>query len=349
MSSQLQTPPYDRYDETLLEQAIDIYTQQTVEASVAELRHPDIFGLPDFAPHLNHEGYVTNFGDYQLGNGLFVTDSFAQRWSEQGIPNRWSFTPQPLLRSGRDDSRHKVFFGAMREEYFHGSDQHVTQIAVKPFGRDEETYAFHEFAMHEYLRQKGIPTFKALGMLALEPDELQDVPRLFLLSKFEPNVTTMDNIAWQSRSPEEQWQEVDRAVQTMVMLHDELIFYGDLRFKNIAFKQDGTPLVIDPETVVSGLYNAHPSGDRDRIASVMSKDFEEICASVSAFIIHPELDPENHRAFSPDDFTIYLERIYAPYFRHLTRRGGSNLDILHAAFQKVVEAHSRGESLSQPY
>ncbi len=349
MSSLLETDPHSRFEETLYAQAVDILTQQAVGEGVDGLRHDDIFGLPDFAPHLNHESYVTNFGDYRLHNGLFVTDSFAQRWNEQGIPNRWSFNLQPLLRSGRDDSRHKVFFGAIKEDYFHGGIQHVTQVAVKPFGREEETYAFHEFAMHEYLRERGLPTFRTLGMLALEADENQDIPRLFLLSQFEPNVMTMDNISWGERTPEEQWQEVDRGLQTLATLHAEMIFFGDYFFKNVAFKQDGTPLIIDPETVVSGLYNAHPSGDRARLVAVMGKDFEAYCKSVSEDILHPGRELDDRQPFPREDLDTLLERVHLPYFRHLTKRGGQHLDVLHATFQYVIEAHSRGKKLGQPF
>ena len=119
-------------------------------------------------------------------------------------------------------------------------------MAVKP--TKNQAALLGELAMFQYLEELGMPTFKPTSFLFTDTTKANH-----LLTRFEKPISTMDTVEWEELEADEKWFQLDFAVKTLALLHSELLFHGDLEFKNVGFDERGDLIIIDPELMVSAL------------------------------------------------------------------------------------------------
>lgn len=334
-----------------LEHEADLLAQSTFGQAIDELRREQVYEMPALADGLSHTGRISRQNDTSLEEGLYVVPKFRDILTERVMPNRLGFVPQAAVRVGKEDSRRKVFFGALSEQWFHNGSNGIIQVAIKPFTRALRETAVHEFAMYEYLATSGIRTIRPLGMLALQShaDDTPRTPSIFMISQFEPNLTTMDNISWADIQTEDAWDRLKTGLQALAELHSKLIFHGDFKFRNIGYDQLGQSVVVDTELSVSTRDLENITDPEKRIQQLMGVDFSDFCLSVGATILNPKKNPDLARPLSDiEKFEQEIEHIYLPYFDLLTHTGSEHLPILHAAFNRMIEqktAAARGEAI----
>lgn len=315
--------------------------QQLFSQWLSLVRKNEIYSLPDFSEQIGHEGYISNGFEHSLQIGFHASEYLQMSWDSslhQRPPCRLSFDAQPLLRVGREDSRRNVFFGSLRQEWFDGYVE-TTQVAVKPFPEDVRDTAMHELAMYQYLSKRGIPTLEVLGVFAV-PVKRESHISLYMLSRFRPGITTLDNLVWQRMDQQEAWNTIGQlAVPSLVALHastpaesePDLLFHGDTNLRNIAYTDVGKTVIVDVERTVSAARLVHPSYPADRLPKLMNQDFRDLTNSANKAIINGQGLSDTEK------FDIDYQHIYLPYYEQVAKSNSPYKAALLRAWDVVVD------------
>lgn len=324
----------------------DLGVQQIFSGVLEGIRKDTTLLLPDFSGHINEEGRMTEGLDGVLEPGLHLSHDIRTWCKEVGqqLPDRVSFAPQSMLRLGRENSRRKVFFGNLELDWFSHSGIHETvQVAVKPADAASLRRTMHECAMYQRLEGSDIPSLEVLGILVASEHDVSDrkQPKHFLMTRFQPSITTMDNLNWAELATEEKWQNLEPALDTLIMLHGNLLFHGDIEFKNIATGDiKGQRVVVDPELMASARYLTHPSTDPMKLVRLMSVDFSSICTSLDTFVFS-KLPVDERPINDIEKFEELLNRVYLPYRERLVKLESSNRAALLAAYDVMIDQKAR--------
>lgn len=315
---------------------------QTVFSELLEAtRSSDIKPIPDLSEQVNHRGKYQN-PDVQLDPGLYLAADYT--YNLPRVPDAITFFGQPANRLGREDSHNYVFFGKLLCHWFREFDaQAEHQVAVKPYNRQRPYTNLGELAMHQYIQKLGLPTLEPVGLLALPGEE----KRSYLLTKFRPSVATMDTIDWWELDEEEKWQRLDVAIDTLVLLHSNLLFHGDFKFRNVGFGERGEVVIVDPELMVSGKEYAdealaeldgdplQPRPSFDMLRGKMSSDFSALTDSIQELVLttlpkreRPRNDMARHKE--------YKRRLYGPYRERLAASDSEYKGLLLRVFDDMV-------------
>lgn len=306
--------------------------------------------LPDLIGQINHYGKSSE-PELVAGPGMFIIENSLVPISRSPNidvePNNVSFNLQPGHRLGRENSHNKVFFGKILAHAIDGDSPIAEEeVAVKP--SDPQVCLLGELAMFQYMNALGLPTFQPVGYL------LSGTGRHHLLTRFDQPVDTMDSVEWQELTVDEQLFQLGAAIDTAVMLHANMLFHGDLEFKNVGFGDTGDLIIVDPELMVSGaglaeIYNTSNSEiDRDhavlRLSQIMSKDFSDICRSTETFIYNNMPDGERPKT-DPAKFKAQKHHIFMPYREKILSSDSPHTAVLIKAFDRMlhdrkVRAHS---------
>lgn len=146
-----------------------------------------------------------------------------------------SFEEKPEWRETRRNSRRQAFFGELKLDF--GSEQTTIPVACKHFyGAPEE--GLHEYLASEYINQLNfIKAFEPIG-LWFDPNGTA-----FLLTHFEEDVISFDNVDWQ-RNPDNSIREhfdilaaLERAAYSGARYAAHDIAHRDYLAKNAGFDQ----------------------------------------------------------------------------------------------------------------
>jgi len=166
-------------------------------------------------------------------DGLFFALPTFLDIEESGMPNRIDFKAEPSLSIGREDSRHKVFFGDLNLIRFSGDDE-KQRVAVKPYVTlVSERYLAQELAMYQQLRAAGVDHPEEIGILKAGK-------YYFAISRFQPEIITQDSLDWASFDQESVESNIGRALDGMVELHGNGLSHGDAHPRNITVQPEAT-------------------------------------------------------------------------------------------------------------
>lgn len=325
---------------------LDIAAQQEFIGVIDKFRPNTITKLPDLSEHLDQETRRTTGLDTLLdgkGDRVFLAPGFFEYLEDNRMPNRLSFKPKPLLRMGKEDSAHQVFFGNIRAWWFQEATQQNMQVAIKPIpdtdmGRE---HLFQEASIYQLLAKLDIPTLEVFGVAMLEK------PRHnisgFVITHFNPEIITLDSLPWGHMQEEERWEYVDLAIDTLAILHSELLFHGDPAFKNIALgeaKQSFTVVDLEWGTCGRGIAdNVH------RIQQMMANDLSVLTQSIEDRVIK-YLPIDQKPQDDIEKFNILRDKVYEQYFERLVHIDSPYLDVLTKAYEMMIEKKAqmaRGE------
>lgn len=203
---------------------------------------------------------------------------------ESFINIRPEFDYLPGLALGATDSAHEVFFG----------NDGDTRVGVKAFIDNESRgggnrlspldRAEHEMEMLKIVKKLGFYTLKPLRILETSRGDMA-----FLLTRYEPNLTTMSTIVQNNSMPEQ--SRIKRLVntsKTLAELHALGLSHGDSQIKNFGvapshpgimvfdFEKGGTddtghvkssPYLHDLESLVQSLAHKSYGGEHTGVAN----------------------------------------------------------------------------------
>jgi|AntRauTorckE6833_2_1112554.scaffolds.fasta_scaffold01909_5 hypothetical protein len=315
----------------------DIQTQQYFSQSIEALRQSDIGLMPDIGAEINHDGHTSMGIESALqkfGKLAILSDDSLEHISRKRFPDRIVFNSKPLLRLGREDSRQQVFFGELQGQWFHESEVQSVDIAVKAIPRKEadKHKVLHEIGMYQYAKRQGIPTLEVLGAV-INDNQASDTPYGYVMTRFEPDIQTLDSLNWSNLSREEAGQALEHAVDTLVVLHSNYLFHGDFEFKNIAAVEGGqSPKVVDLEF-----------GDsmRDEVDNIMklsihmSNDFSSLARSLDLSIGYLYRD-DTGRESPMDRYDFMFEHVFLPYHIKMQKAGVWPTGHMGKAYDNVV-------------
>ena len=335
------TPHYEDAPAAIDErEARDKITQDTFVGAIEALRKNQVAELPNLADSLDQQGQRTK-GLTDLFNldshRVFLSPDFISTGEKAELPDRVSFTPQPTLRLGREDSYQDVFFGNLEIACFNTGASRTSQIAVKPI-KDQgftEERLLHEAAMYQYMQRIGVPTVELAGVMLF--DNPQEGIKGFVVTEFDPELTTLDTFPWHKFSDDEKINQLMYGVDSLALLNSYLLFHGDGEFKNIGVTDSGASIkMVDLE------YGSALAGEQDNvklIAQRMSHDFACLTLSVQKYIL-----PTFRRDTATNDverFNILHNLVYEPYLQRIIQLQSDHLAVLRNAYDIVIEQKAR--------
>lgn len=310
---------------------------------IAAVHDGRIRALPAFDQALNHEGKLLvneNVERYRRISGVYLSETVIEEVGGPRVPEI-QFTPKPFWRLGRENSRRQVFFGQLA---IGEGESHTIPVAVKPFAPGAFHHATHEAGMFQYMRGEGLPTLEMLGMVAIGVAE-GEAPRAYGITRERRGITTLDNTEWKTMPQAERWNRLRPAIETLTTLHGNMLFHGDLEFKNVAFGEEDRPTddlsicIVDTEESISLKDLVEPNKDVSRqrlwVAKKMSADFASLSISIAANMIEPE--QRERKEFEQELFEDMLEHVYGPYYLSIMRSDSPYKDVLMSAFEMVLE------------
>lgn len=270
----------------------------------------DTFHLPDLKERINHNMKYVQVND-DLEAGIYLDEGLHHDNMQYG------FYVQPGNRLTREDSHNKVFFGSMLLLPEDAAGEVHAQVAVKSRSREDTPKLLGEMALFQRLDDLGLKTFRPAGLIVGEK-------ATHLMTYFEGNVATMDTVDWMNMELEEAWVEVDKVVDTMFQLYTNALFHGDLEFRNVAFDQTGSTVIIDPELMISArdayeeLLDADfilsPEQQRvyDNLVKKLSGELGSVFKSIDRHII--QLMPKKERPRTDEArLKLYKRHLFEPY------------------------------------
>ncbi|HVW22989.1 MAG TPA: hypothetical protein VHB51_00675 [Candidatus Saccharimonadales bacterium] len=327
-------------DPSLTQQAINNFQE-----ALTVVRSQVVYPLPDLTGQIEHNGQPNRI-NMGLVSGLFLDPAAldVEKAMTAANPDGVAFMTQPGNRLGRENSHHHVFFGKLLLTWFEEmAHEAAPQVAVKPIELKDRSQLLGELAMLQYMKRLGIPTFVPSGVLITTKGTHDH-----LLTQFDGPVQTMDIVEWEEMELEEGWAQLGYAIDTAVLLHSNLLFHGDLEFKNVAFGDRGERAITDPEYTISALALAESGlttkNDEERarcvkrLTQLMSIDFRSICESIDVFIfgLMPKSQrPKNEAA----KFKQYERHLYKPYRAALAEVDSQYTPLLLEVFDNM--AHER--------
>lgn len=270
-----------KYDRAVYENQLAAF-----RSDIAELSLHDIRPLPDFTHYLDHQGREPRFPKIEPG---FYINSKSYSYIANRSPDlRVEIMPDDAQKITREDSRHQVFLGYL--DFVHDdSVQFEANVAVKATKAE-----LKELSLYQYMGALGISSFKPFGFIRMKNGNQH------LLTKVRSSVKTIDATEWSLLTPEEMWETARAGVDTMLMMNKNMLFHGDLEFRNVAIGDFAEPVVVDPEFTSSLLEVGnelllHMDNAKfaqvpeislclDAIARKMGVDFTALTASTKASI-----------------------------------------------------------------
>lgn len=306
-----------------------------------------VYPMLTISDQLVHNGKYPR-PDVKVGNGLFLDTAYLG-WATTGVfperkPSSVEFNVQPGHRLGREDSHNQVFFGRMMLRGMYQPDAEVeAHVAVKPTEKREALLG--ELAMLQYLGQIGVSTFKPIGLL-VTPGDWPD----HLITRFEKGVATMDTVEWRYLEDDEKWSQLEPAIGTLSQLHSNMLFHGDLEFKNVAFDETGKLIIVDPELMTSaaeaGLTALHSSDPVETERAIhlikrkMSQDFSSVCKSIESLMMRYMPGEVKTMAELPK-LKLLKKKLFEPYREALIESESQYLPVLLHAYDLMM--HERKE------
>lgn len=214
------------------------------------LKHPEL-NLPEYAPQ-----YDVITGDVESTiNSEFVVDGlyeavrtakeklFLHPDAQQVLPlaeqeiQLVDFVENKEWREERLESAHKVFFGwlGVNSDGVNGPRRDTLPIACKPYHQWYKG-VIHEYASSEYINeQRRISAFEPVGIW------VDGEGNSFLLTHFEKNVRTLDNIDWRRTEKDAVEDHIDiyaameRSGYILGLLHAQGLTHRDAQVKNMGY------------------------------------------------------------------------------------------------------------------
>ncbi len=301
-------------------------------------RPSDIWHMPDLSSRLDMTGGITTGIDSELdslGKTVLFSAEMLDVLSKKRFPDRISFHEQPLMRMGREDSFREVFFGQINQQWFHEATVQQLEIAVKPVPRDkiERQKLFHEVAMCQHAASVGLPTFEILAFIKNQNAISADEPYGFIVTKYEPDVTTIDGLSWQDMTEEEAREKLEAAVETLALLHSNYLFHDDLAFRNVATTSGGLyPKIIDLER---GGCLVGEKGNIMKISRFMSKDFSALAQSIDTEL-RDFFTNDRGLEVPTERYDFMFRNVFEPYYERMLQLGAGNEPTLLKAYENVV-------------
>lgn len=285
------------------------------QSNLEQINNDQIQPLPDLTGGINHNGKYVRFGrdiepgiyldDGDNGSGLYQKDV------------EFTFQAQPGHRLTREDSHNKVFFGRLWLLSEGEGPEKYAQVAIKSMDNNRKEHLVGELALFQHIGRIGLSTFRPAGLVVAEHES-------HLMTYFDGPVMTMDTVNWEDMTAAEAWVELDKAVDTAAQLHTNLLFHGDLLFRNIAFDETGDTVIIDPELTSSArnlfdvladapmILNDDQNKALGVLVSRMNHEFNEVCNSIDENII--KLLPKAQRPRNDTArLKLYKDHLYEPY------------------------------------
>ena len=181
------------------------------------------------------------------GSGFYFDPQFSEKF---GIENfnlqSTHFTERPDWRVGREESYHGVTFGELELTINQGNDEEeiVVPIAIKPFFSNDKNEAIHEYLALKLINQyPTMQTFKPIGLFVNESN------RTFLLTLFEEEVLSLDNVDWQLGTYDKldrhfaPFKAISSSAKILALLHSQGFVHQDTQIKNMAIDRNGVRIV----------------------------------------------------------------------------------------------------------
>ncbi len=168
------------------------------------------------------------------GEGVVLSVAISSGVTEEGkgVVEAISFDAVDEWSEGRRDSIHGVEFGRLAIRGTTGVETEIP-VAVKSFETSRHR------ASHELAASLAVPGL--VGVKSFEPIAMIYTPdSTKLITGFEPNVMSLDNIEWSKELTEPLRGAIDiiralhRAAQTLARLHAVGVVHSDAQIKNIA-------------------------------------------------------------------------------------------------------------------
>ena len=303
--------------------------------TIEQLKVSDIGLLPDFSEETDHRGGRRSATAVRsaldaTGAQAMLTPQLYDNFAEREL----SFAPDPLLRIGKEDSRRQIFFGEMTANSLeHGETQH-TSVAVSTIPSEKDVnkhgQSLHEISMYQCAASLDIPSLEVLGVVVTDahPDMYG-----FVLTKYDPDISTIDTLDWSNMSQKEVTETLAYAVDTLALLHTNYLFHGDSAFRNIAVKDSiQKPIVVDLE--LSGSLRQETENIM-KLSRFMSADFSSLAMSLDQNISR-FYQNDSGLPSSTDRFDFMHNHIFLPYQDRLIQHGVTPLDPLGLAYDNVV-------------
>lgn len=275
-----------------------------------------IYELPDLTPEISHTSAYVRLGSEAVkGAHLDTGDSDRQGIYDPSV--QFAFQSQPSHRLTREDSHNAVFFGRL---WMLPEDERIerhAQVAIKSMPTKDKDKLFGEAALFQHIGNLGLETYDVAGLVVGEKST-------HLMTYFKGRVATMDTVEWSEATPDEAWFELEKAVDTAYKLHTNMLFHGDLVFRNVAFDETGQVVIIDPELMTSPrndmelLMNSGIMLDEEKqrilgkLVRRMSHEFSEICKSIDEHII-PVIPKAQRPRGCEARLKLYKRHLFEPY------------------------------------
>lgn len=322
-----------------LELEQDIARQQEFSYFIESIRKPNVFSLPELDVAMHTDGTVSDSIEdffYGRGNRMYIDDKLLDIFCKTDCPDRMVFRPQHLLRIGKEDSRHKPFFGKLNGKWFHDPTNEPHQIAIKPIISPKRSpmtkqKLLHEVAVYQHLNKLGIPTLDVLGVAVL--DQPRNDVYGYAITDFDPDIVTLDSLDWKRMSKFEHFEQIENATDYASLLHSNLIFHGDCEFKNIAIGESKKSLkVVDMEwsTILTD-----PDISLLKIKQNMSADLSLIGYSIDKFVFKYWKD-ELDLGDDSKRFNVLHTVLYEPYYEKLLHSNSQYIDLLSKAYEWIM-------------
>lgn len=312
--------------------------QQLVEGfqHTLDTANPDFLpAIPELVDDLRHDG---KFNRVQpgLAPGLYLDPAITVPGNLKGF----AFQHQPGSRIGREDSHNKVFFGRLWAIPEEGAERQA-RIAVKPIPAERKDGMLGELALFQYMGRLALPTFTPAGV------HISENGTNHLLTYFNGPVATMDTVDWANLPQEEIWNELRFAVDSLALLHSNMLFHGDLYFRNIGFNERGETVIVDPELTVSAkdafaelesaamFLDDGQQRSLNRISRLMNQDFSKVFRSVETSIL-PLLPGRTRPRNGEARLKLYKKHVLEPYKSEISSVDGAVGVTLRRAYDQVL-------------
>jgi hypothetical protein len=320
----------------------DAITQQLAMLTFDGIRKEHLHELPDITTFLNHDGQVSDFSTLQLAPGLYIRPDLNVDLRSGRMPDRIGIVPNQLLRIGKEDSQHAVFFGNLAIRLFNkpmARDQ--TIVAVKPFeGGININRGFQELAISQQLGKTGSIAINPFGLLVGDRTESSRI--MFLLSRYVP-LGTLDSFDWDKLSMDEINEKVLMVAAALADLHENLVFHGDSVLRNFAsLEADDKLYPVDFEYAVSLANLNKSSASQIKLKQKMSADLTSAARDISSLL------SKRVKGFSRlndlEKFEVLLKKFYMPYATNLSSKPYPHAQELRKCYETVVFDHSKQAS-----
>jgi tRNA A-37 threonylcarbamoyl transferase component Bud32 len=240
------------------------------------------------------------------------------------------FTDRSDWRIGREDSSQQVFFGELDLTVDKGSagESRVVPIAIKPYCIKKRA-AIHEFVALDLINEhRNMEAYHPIGFWA------QDPKNIFLLTMFEAEVQTLDNINWQLNGSDtlnehfEPFGALRACASILARMHSQGYAHRDAQIKNMGV--DGRGIRIVDLTQMRRISIPDFSDDMEARLMVL-EDFEKLTDSVNKNYLS-DVDSSRKRQI----IEANLVEPYLSMMRHPSLSFASDVEF-HKALNSIAE------------